>query len=117
MSIVRTVTRLFVLFIITSSFAHTKEGFEYWPGVTYDASIPTTKQVLGYDIGDRISSSSNIIKYFEALATAAPDRVKFFDIGKTWEGRRLIYIAVGSATRISALEELKTGMHALQTAA
>lgn len=104
-----------IIFLLSASltFAQSKEGFEYWPGVSYDSAIPTTMDVLGYDIGDQISSSGNIIKYFEALAEAVPDRVKFFDMGKTWQGRRLIYIAVGSAQRISALEDLKTGMHQL----
>ncbi|MBT5074772.1 MAG: peptidase [Kordiimonadaceae bacterium] len=111
---IKTIVGIFIFFISASlTFAQEKEGFEFWPGVSYDSSIPTTMDVLGYDIGDQISSSANIIKYFEALAAAVPDRVRFFDIGKTWEGRRLIYIAVGSAERISALEDLKTGMHQL----
>jgi len=104
-----------VIFLMNLSLlsAQEKEGFEYWPGVTYDVSIPTTMDVLGYDIGDRISSSTNIIKYFEALEAAAPERVKRFYIGKTWQGRRLIYVALGTAERIGALEDLMEGMQAL----
>ena len=91
-----------------------KDGYEYWPGTTYNNSIPTVKQVLGYDSGERITSHSNVIKYFEALSKTAPDRIKLFDYGESWEGRRLIYAAISSAENINRLDELKDGMQQLR---
>ena len=91
-----------------------QDGYEYWPGTTYDSSIPTVKQVLGYDSGERITSHSNVIKYFETLSKAAPDRMKLFDYGESWEGRRLIYAAISSAENINRLDELKNGMQQLR---
>jgi len=91
-----------------------KDGYEYWPGTKYDSAIPTMKQVLGYDSGDRITSHSNIIKYFETLSKAAPDHMKLFDYGESWEGRRLIYAAISSAENINRLDELKNGMQQLR---
>lgn len=83
------------------------QKFEYWPGTSYDPAIPTAHSVLGYDIGDRVTWHANIVRYFEALAAAAPDRIKVFDYGKTWEGRRLIYAAVGSRENIRRLPQIK----------
>ncbi len=89
------------------------QKFEYWPGTTYDPAVPTARTVLGYDIGDRVSWHSNIVRYMEALAAAAPTRMKVFDYGKTWEGRRLIYAAVSSEENIRRLPEIRDAMQRL----
>ncbi len=89
------------------------QKFEYWPGTTYDAAIPTARSVLGYDIGERISTSANLVRYLEALAAAARNRMKMFDYGKTWEGRRLVYAAIGSQENISRLPSIQAAMHKL----
>ena len=87
--------------------------FEYWPGISYDPKIPTVRQVLGYETGDRVSSHAAILKYVEALAAAAPSRMKIFDYGQTWEGRRLVYAAVGSETTIGSLSEIRAAVERL----
>lgn len=87
--------------------------FTFWPGVTYDPAIPTQEKVLGYAPGERISSHASIVKYVEALTAAAPQRIKMWDYAKTWEGRRLIYAAVGSETNIRRLPEIQATMKKL----
>lgn len=87
--------------------------FEYWPGISYDPKIPTVRQVLGYETGDRVSSHAAILKYMEALAASAPSRMKIFDYGQTWEGRRLVYAAVGSETTIGSLSEIRAAVERL----
>lgn len=84
--------------------------FEYWPGTSYDPSVPTHRKVLGYDPGERISSHAEIVKYLEALAAAEPNRIKLFNYGKTWEGRSLVYAVVGSEANIRRLSEIKDGI-------
>lgn len=86
---------------------------ELWPGAAYDPSIPTQKLVLGYDPGERISSHTNLIKYLEALAASSPTRMKIFDYGKTWEGRRLVYAVIGSEANIRRLDVIKASMKRL----
>ena len=82
--------------------------FEFWPGATYDAKIPTVRQVLGYEPGDKVTSHAGLLKYMEALAAAAPNRMKVFEYGESWEGRKLIYAAVGSEANIRKLGEIKS---------
>lgn len=89
------------------------QPFEYWPGTTYDPAIPTAKSVLGYDIGDRVSWHANIIRYLKALEAAAPARIKTFDYGRTWEGRPLVYAAIGSRENIRRLPEIKAAVQRL----
>ncbi len=98
---------LFLLFVPTAA-GQTK--FEYWPGAVYDPAVPTMRKVLGYDAGDRITSHANVGKYMEALAAAEPTRMKMFEYGQTWEGRKLIYGVIGSPENIKRLAEIKSGM-------
>ena len=101
---------LFLVFALTAS---AQAKFEFWPGASYDPAVPTPRKVLGYDFGDRISSHANIVRYLEALAAAAPTRMKVFEYGKTWEGRELVYAAIGSEANIRRLPEIRAAMQRL----
>lgn len=87
--------------------------FEFWPGANYDQRIPSFREVLGHEPGERITPHSGLMKYMEALATAAPGRVKIFEYARSWEGRRLIYAAVSSEENIRRLEAVRAGMQRL----
>jgi len=87
--------------------------FRFWPGVTYDPAIPDFQKVLGYGPGERISSHANLMRYMEALAAAAPARMKIFEYAKSWEGRKLIYAAIGSEANIKRLGEIQGAMKKL----
>jgi hypothetical protein len=89
------------------------DKFEYWPGASYDAGVPTEKQVTGHDPGERVTRPEDIVKYMEALAAARPHLMRVFDYGKTWEGRRLIYAVVSSEANIRRLDEIRAGMKQL----
>ena len=86
---------------------------EFWPGVAYDPAVPTIEKTLGYAPGSRISWHASIVRYFEALAAAQPARIKTWDHGKTWEGRRLIHAAIGSEANLRRLPEIKAAMRQL----
>lgn len=89
------------------------QRFEYWPGTSYDSAIPTARSVLGYDLGDRVSWHSAIVRYMHALEAAAPSRMKIFEYGKSWEGRPLLYAAIGSEENIRRLPEIQSAMQRL----
>jgi len=93
--------------------AQAQEAFDYWPGVAYDPSIPTMNEVLGYHPGERITSHTGLMTYLEALATAAPDRLKIVEYAKSWEGRKLVYAFVGSADYIGRLDTISLQMKQL----
>ncbi|HJT86548.1 MAG TPA: M14 family zinc carboxypeptidase, partial [Bryobacteraceae bacterium] len=82
---------------------------EFWPGANYDPRIPTFRQVLGYDAGQRITSHAGILRYLDALAAASP-RVRIFEYGETWEGRKLVYAAIGSEANIRKLDYLRSAI-------
>jgi hypothetical protein len=84
-----------------------------WPNVRYDAAIPTTEQVLGYRLGERMASHADVRRYLQALAAAAPKRVRLVDYGKSWQGRELTYAIVSSPNNIERIDAIKAGMAAL----
>lgn len=107
-------TLILALSLSATAIATSDPGNDYfWENADYDPSIPTVKSVLGYTSGEKITTHGDLVRYFEALAEAAPDRIKIFSYGETWEGRKLIYAAVSSPQNISTLDDFKANMQSL----
>lgn len=114
--LVRAGFRLIVAVMLITALAWpsaAQEKFEYWPGANYDSRIPTFQQVLGYAPGERITSHAGLMKYMESLSGAAPDQMKIFEYAKSWEGRKLVYAAVGSEANLKKLNQVREGMQRL----
>jgi len=105
-------TLLLSLALAGSVFAQ-KKTIDMWPGAQYDPAVPTIKKVLGYEPGERIAPHAHLMKYFEALAAAQPNRVKLIEYTKSWEGRKLIIAVVGNEANIKRLPEIQAGMKKL----
>ena len=102
------------LFLTASVFAAPDKPSEpMWPGVNYQQNIPTVKQVLGYDMGQRISNHRDMLRYFEALKKAAPDRIEIVEYARSWQDRALIYAVVASPENLAKLAEYEQGIQAL----
>lgn len=86
---------------------------QMWPGSQYDPSIPSFEDVLGYDVGERITNYADMLRYFEALERAAPKQIKLFEYGRTWEGRKLIYVAIGKSEVIENIDDFADKMQKL----
>lgn len=76
-------------------------------------TIPTIEAVVGHVSGAEITRSADVRRYFDALAAADPARVRLGEYGRTWEGRPLIWAAVGSPANIARLEAIKAASRAL----
>ena len=87
--------------------------FEMAPGVSYDPAIPTLDQVTGHAWGTEISAHRDVESYIQALADAAPKRVKVVRSGESWQGRTLYYVIVGRENVMSRLPEVKAVMQRL----
>ncbi len=80
----------------------------FWPGAQYDPAIPTLQQVVGHAPGAEITTPEQVAVYLRALAQAAPERTKLVEYARTWEGRPLWLLVVGSTERIARLDQVKT---------
>lgn len=86
---------------------------ELAPGATYDPAIPTIKQVLGHDFGEKITTPEEIPIYLRALVQAAPDRTRLTEYARTWEDRPLWLFVIGSPERIARLDQIKADLRRL----
>lgn len=93
--------------------SHAQDDFVYWPNPDYDPAIPTIEEVLGYTPGDRITWHRDVLRYFEALAEAAPERMTITEYATSWQGRELIYAVLSSPENMANLEAIKANMQRL----
>lgn len=68
--------------------------------------VPTPQQFLGYEIGQRFTTSDQVIGYFRALDAASP-LLTLTQYGETYEGRPLVYAVVTSAKNQQRLEAIR----------
>ncbi|MFK7922994.1 MAG: M14 family metallopeptidase [Bacteroidia bacterium] len=73
----------------------------------YDASIPTPKQVLGFEVGEWHVRHDQQLRYMETLAKLSP-RMRIDTLGYTHELRPIVHLSVSSASNLSRLEEIRT---------
>ena len=99
--------------LICSLSASAESTEQMWPGSEYNPIIPTFESVLGYGVGERITNHGDMLRYFEALERAVPSQIKLFEYGRTWEGRKLIYAAIGNAKVIANLDDFSDKMQKL----
>ncbi len=69
--------------------------------------------MLGYRSGERITWHRDTIRYFEALAAAAPDRITLHRYAESWEGRELIYAVISSPRNMARIDDVKANMQRL----
>ena len=88
----------------------------FWPGADYDPAVPTIEQVTGHAPGERVTWHADVMRYFDALAKAMPDRVSVHRYAETWEGRDLVYVAISSPENMANIDNIKRGMQSLRNA-
>lgn len=84
-----------------------------WPGMKYAPGIPTIQQVLGYEAGMEITPPHEAGVYLRALAEAAPERSLLLEYARSWEGRPLWLMVIGSPERMARLDEVKRDLQRL----
>lgn len=89
------------------AFAQTEEKFDFYTRGDYRTDVPRPQSLLRFDVGDFHTTYAQMEKVIEAIAKAAPDRVKIYDIGETSEHRMQHVIAISSPENMARLDEIK----------
>ncbi|HEX9129984.1 MAG TPA: M14 family zinc carboxypeptidase, partial [Gemmatimonadaceae bacterium] len=92
---------------LTPTDSHWKFTTELVSSLPASATVPTPLKVLGYVPGTlgHLSYVADLNRYFDALAAAAPNRVKKFSLGKSEEGRESIVVVISDEANITNLEQ------------
>src|ERR1700721_811861 len=73
------------------------------------AELPTPISALRHNPGDDfyLADYEDTIRYFHALAAAAPDRMKMFTVGKTTRGKEIEIAVISSPQNLAKLDDYK----------
>jgi len=88
-------------------------GFQFYPGASYDPKIPTLGQVVGHNWAEDLTNHEQLERYLQALEKAAPRRIKVVKYGESWEGRALYYMVIGSERNLARLDAVQAGVRNL----
>ncbi|MEQ1604618.1 MAG: M14 family zinc carboxypeptidase [Pyrinomonadaceae bacterium] len=87
--------------------AQTEEKFDFYKRGPYRENVPKPQSLLRYDVGDHHTTYAQMEQVITAIAAAAPDRVKIYDIGTTNEHRMQHVVAISAPENIARLDEIK----------
>lgn len=83
------------------------ERFQFDPSVSYDNTIPSPKEYLGYDLGTQYTFHYQVMGYFEKLAELS-DKITFHEYARTYENRSVNYAIITSAENQNNLDDIRT---------
>jgi hypothetical protein len=72
-----------------------------------DPKIPTLSEVVGHRWGQEISSHTEIERYLQALAKAAPDRCLLTKYGQSYQGKDLFQLVITSPENLKKLDAIR----------
>lgn len=81
--------------------------FDFYAGGPYREGIPRPEDVLGYRLGTLHTPHLRMQRVFEALAAAAPERMKLVSYGESVEKKPLFYAVITSEANHGRLEEIR----------
>ena len=90
--------KILLAFVLTTYFyssAQQPVALDYYlpQGITYDASIPTPKEVIGHEVGEWHVTHDKLMFYMQTLAKSS-DRISIENRGETFEGRPLLLLTI-----------------------
>ncbi|MEP1152100.1 MAG: M14 family metallopeptidase [Balneola sp.] len=104
-------TTLLLLFIfcslsVSAQIQEAIDRFDFDTNVSYDSSIPSPADFLGYELGEEYTFHHQIMDYFKELSELS-DKITFHEYAKTYENRSVNYAIITSEANHSNLDEIK----------
>jgi hypothetical protein len=81
-------------------------GYYLPKGISYDATIPTPKEIIGHEVGEWHVTHDKLMFYMQALAKAS-DRITIENRGETFEGRPILLLTVTSPKNHQNIEKIR----------
>lgn len=103
---VRRAALALALVVGAGSTAEAQTEYFFGTGDTFDPSIPTPAEFLGYEIGSHHTRHDQIVAYIRELARLS-DRASYQEIGRTFEHRPLAVLTVTSPENHANLETIR----------
>ncbi|HCI72486.1 MAG TPA: hypothetical protein DHV30_18600, partial [Balneola sp.] len=98
-----------ISFISISASAQLQEAverFQFDPSISYNSSIPSPTEYLGYELGTQYTFHHQVMGYFEKLAELS-DKITFHEYARTYENRSVNYAIITSSENHGNLEQIR----------
>ena len=93
-------------YIFFGSYSQTPDNYYLPQDVSYNPSVPTPKQFLGYQVGDQHATPYEIAAYMKELDRVS-DRITLAEYAKTFENRPLLLLTITSPKNQSNIAQIK----------
>lgn len=81
------------------------DAFEWFGGLRLDERVPSPREVIGHEVGERFTRHHLVGDYMRALADAS-DRASLVEYGRTHQRRPLYALTITSPANLARLEEI-----------
>ncbi len=81
-------------------------AFHFDRSASFDPAAPAPRTVLGHEPGERPARIERITAYLKTLAARSP-RVSAQVIGRSYEGREILLLAISSPTNLARLDDIR----------
>ncbi len=103
-----------ILLLVLGYNSQAQSRFKYYFNneISFNTSIPTPKDILGFEVGDWHVSHDKLVEYMKAVANAS-DRVSLEVTGYTYEHRPLLLLTItspGNQSNIKILQKEHLGI-------
>lgn len=105
----RFVLTILLMLLAVNVQGQTQEALERFPfetDITYDSSIPSPAEFLGYELGEEYTFHHKVMEYFRMLGENS-DKITIHKYGETYEGRDLIYAVISSEENQRNIENIR----------
>ncbi len=103
-----------LLVMAVASLAQSKLAYFYNQQATFDPTIPTPQQVLGFNVGEWHVSHDKLVEYMKAVA-AASNRVTLEVTGYTYEHRPLLLLTITNPANQHTIDKIQEEHLAIKT--
>ncbi|MHB1308644.1 MAG: M14 family zinc carboxypeptidase, partial [Limisphaerales bacterium] len=83
---------------------------EFFPGADLNPALPSARELIGFEPGDRAATAEEIERCLKAWTAAAPDRTRLVEYAHSHEGRPLHYVMVTGPTNLARLDAIEAGL-------
>jgi len=98
--------KVLLLALLSFSITLAQKPVRILVGTEYNTVIPTTRSILGYDVGDRYTDYRSMEMYITSIVHSS-DRVRRIVYGESYEHRPLQILIVSSAKNLERLEAIR----------
>ncbi len=100
-------TAIFIFCLSFVSFSQNEKEFDFYTRGSYNQQVPRPQSILRFDVGKQHTTYAQMEMVINAIEKSAPERVKIFDIGLTYENRMQHIVAISSPENMRRLDEIK----------